>query len=300
MNCPICKLDVNDANFEKAYISPYDKKEYKLYHCPNCHLEFWTPLKTVFEFYENEIFEEYADFHKGVRKMPDWQKPFFKHFSPKKGKLLDIGCGDGIFINEAQKIGFEVYGLDFDKRSVDSARNKYRLKHVYNVNINDFIEYADRNNLKFDVITFFEVLEHQDDPTGFIEGVKKLLNKGGHIAGSVPNREKFLIEIDRKNNVGDLPPHHFLWFSKSVLNRFFIKKCFDDNEFYPVMRTFGEFIGWPGRKLMKLSILKKMTMTSHPLKFIVNVLFSPVAIFLYLAIRISGGERIYFQAKLSG
>jgi 2-polyprenyl-3-methyl-5-hydroxy-6-metoxy-1,4-benzoquinol methylase len=41
------------------------------------------------------------------------------------------------------------------------------------------------------VITFFEVLEHQDKPREFLEMVKGLLKEGGYIAGSVPNRERF-------------------------------------------------------------------------------------------------------------
>jgi 2-polyprenyl-3-methyl-5-hydroxy-6-metoxy-1,4-benzoquinol methylase len=57
------------------------------------------------------------------------------------------------------------------------------------MSLEEFYEYAKEKNLKFDVITFFEVLEHQDKPREFLEMVKGFLKGGGYIAGSVPNRD---------------------------------------------------------------------------------------------------------------
>lgn len=60
----------------------------------------------------------------------------------------------------------------------------------------EFAEYCKEHNLKFDIITFFEVLEHQVDPVGFLETIKGMLNPGGWIAGSVPNRDNFLAKFN--------------------------------------------------------------------------------------------------------
>ena len=88
------------------------------------------------------------------------------------------------------------------------------------MSLEEFYEYAKEKNLKFDVITFFEVLEHQDKPREFLEMVKGLLREGGYIAGSVPNRESiFQVEMYRKNHWIDNPPHHFLRFSKSSFEK---------------------------------------------------------------------------------
>ena len=65
-----------------------------------------------------------------------------------------------------------------------------------------------------------EVLEHQNKPREFLEMVKGLLEEGGYISGSSPNRERLFVEIDWKCNHGDYPPHHFLRFSKSSLVNF--------------------------------------------------------------------------------
>ena len=72
-----------------------------------------------------------------------------------------------------------------------------------------------KKNLKFDIITFFEILEHQDNPKKFLKNIKNLLNLGGYIAGSVPNR-KFLFSKYLCSYL-DTPPHHLLRFSPLAL-----------------------------------------------------------------------------------
>jgi SAM-dependent methyltransferase len=101
------------------------------------------------------------------------------------------------------------------------------------MSLEEFYEYAKEKNLKFDVITFFEVLEHQDKPREFLEMVKGLLKEGGYIAGSVPNRERLFVEMDWKDRFHwDYPPHHFLRFSKSSLEKVLHFSGFKDVEVY--------------------------------------------------------------------
>jgi SAM-dependent methyltransferase len=100
------------------------------------------------------------------------------------------------------------------------------------MSLEEFYEYAKEKNLKFDVITFFEVLEHQDKPREFLEMVKGLLKEGGYIAGSVPNRESLFVKIAWKYFHTDYPPHHFLRFSKSSLEKALDFSGFKDVEVY--------------------------------------------------------------------
>jgi len=86
------------------------------------------------------------------------------------------------------------------------------------MSLEEFYEYAKEKNLKFDIITFFEVLEHQDKPREFLEMVKGLLKEGGYIAGSVPNRNRLFVEMDWEC-FRDYPPDHFLRFSKPSLEK---------------------------------------------------------------------------------
>jgi len=327
VKCPVCKS--KSIEFLDTYISRWNSQEYKLYSCKNCDLQWWEPLKVSPEFYEREGLSAYIIFHKGVRELQKWHKPFFEHFPKnKKGVLLDIGCGDGVFLKEVQTLGFEVWGIDFDKKSVKVAKEKFKLKNVYPMSLEEFVEFANKRGLKFDVITFFEVLEHQDNPVGFMNNVKNLLKPGGYIAGTVPNRDRPLVSLDRKYvNTADFPPHHFLYFNKSSLEFLFNMFNFKDIYFSPVKVDFNHInffiestisMGWTKKlinllkknvineenisissyekiygKSWKTELLKHMKILRNILR---GVFFLPLNVPLYFLIN-SKGLQIYFQGK---
>ncbi len=267
LTCPICGTEVEASSFKEVYVSPYNNQEYKRYECPNCDVHWWEPLKIIPEFYESEVFEGYVAFHEGVgTRLGENHQAFFKHFpSNVRGKLLDVGCGDGRFLKHAKDQGFEVWGIDFDKKSVENIKRNLGIDTVFAMSLEEFYEYAKEKNLKFDVITFFEVLEHQDKPREFLEMVKGLLKEGGYIAGSVPNRERLFVEIDWKDPFHwDYPPHHFLRFSKSSLEKALNLAGFKDIEVYKLDFPFIELFPHLEKKLFgnidKLKIKLKAMM----------------------------------------
>jgi SAM-dependent methyltransferase len=328
LKCPICYTEVEERNFKETYVSPYNNQEYKRYECPNCDVHWWEPLKIIPEFYESEVFEYYVVFHEGVRtKLDEYHKAFFKHFpSSVRGKLLDVGCGDGRFLRHAKEQGFEVWGIDFDKKSVENVKRNLGIDTVFAMSLEEFYEYAKEKNLKFDVITFFEVLEHQDKPREFLEMVKGLLKEGGHIAGSVPNRERLFVEMDWKYVHWDYPPHHFLRFSKSSLEKAFNFSGFKDVEVYKLDFPFAELLPYLEKKLFgnldKLKIKLKGMMLGDErkarvyaveelvevspskgkayilmmLKLIRNAILLPFALG-YVGKLKENGINLYFQAK---
>uniref|UniRef100_A0A7C4JSS7 Class I SAM-dependent methyltransferase n=1 Tax=Thermodesulfobacterium geofontis TaxID=1295609 RepID=A0A7C4JSS7_9BACT len=225
--CPICETEIEKQGFKEIYVSPYNNQEYKRYECLTCDVHWWEPLKIIPGFYENEVFEDYIAFHEVVgTRLNENHKAFFKYFpSNVRGRLLDVGCGDGRFIKHAKETGFEVWGIDFDRKSVENVKRNLGLDTVFAMSLEEFYQYAKEKGLKFDVITFFEVLEHQDKSKEFLQMVKELLKDGGYIAGSVPNRESKFIEDQRKiyrkyyRIDFDHPSHHFLRFSKFALKK---------------------------------------------------------------------------------
>jgi SAM-dependent methyltransferase len=162
---------------------------------------------------------------------------------------LDVGCGDGRFLRYAKEQGFEVWGIDFDKKSVENVKRNLGIDTVFAMSLEEFYEYAKEKNLKFDVITFFEVLEHQDKPREFLEMVKGLLKEEGYIAGNVPNRERLFVEISWKYFHGDHPPHHFLRFSKFSLEKALNFSGFKDVEVYKLDFPFIELFPYLEKKL---------------------------------------------------
>jgi SAM-dependent methyltransferase len=154
------------------------------------------------------------------------------------------------FLRYAKEQGFEVWGIDFDKKSVENVKRNLGIDTVFAMSLEEFYEYAKEKNLKFDVITFFEVLEHQDKPREFLEMVKELLKEGGYIAGSVPNRERLFVEIRYGIYFHvDYPPHHFLRFSKSSLKKALNFSGFKDVEVYKLDFPFIELFPYLEKKL---------------------------------------------------
>ena len=92
---------------------------------------------------------------------------------------------------------------------------------MYVMSIEDIArEFKDR---RFDVVTFFEVLEHLDEPLEFLRKVKTVLKPGGYIALSVPNRRRTL-DI---HGIEDNPPHHLTKWDMDSLTGFLESNGFE-------------------------------------------------------------------------
>src|SRR5688500_9126610 len=114
--CPACR-----ENFSPSFLEEHG--EYRLCECPACGLGFFLPL--VFpgrEYYEKEDNAFYADFHAKSILLSPWHELFFRYPLEKRGRLLDIGCGNGAFLAAAREAGYDVHGIDFDRKSVQFAR----------------------------------------------------------------------------------------------------------------------------------------------------------------------------------
>lgn len=106
----------------------------------------------------------------------------------RNGKLCDIGCGNGDYIEEMQKYGYEVYGVEPNKTAVDYCRSK-----GLNV-VQGYAEHLPYEELKFDVVRMWNVLEHTISPQKALFESNRILKMGGYLLLYVPNFDS----IDRK------------------------------------------------------------------------------------------------------
>lgn len=185
---------------------------HKLFECAACGLQFWEPrVMPDAHWYENMY---------GSRDTK-WMalEPGHKYFLadplvPRGGKLLDIGCGTGNFLAAAHEAGYDVTGIELDRNAARFAKERCGLQNVFPVAITEFVESQEKQ--QFDVVTFFEVLEHQSAPADFLCKVSTCVAPRGVIAMSVPNRERWLTGPD----VLDYPPNHFLRWDAASLKKF--------------------------------------------------------------------------------
>jgi 2-polyprenyl-3-methyl-5-hydroxy-6-metoxy-1,4-benzoquinol methylase len=206
MTCPICNKETRVEDLEK-------RSEFKLIHCLDCDVIFSDPMKTPgAEWYEDS--PTYTMGRLTSSNELSWHhEQFINKNKNKPGTVLDVGCGSGSFIYVIKKYGFDVYGIDFDKYNIESAKTKFGLDKVYVSTVEDFRKI--NTNKKFDYITVFEVIEHVENPSHFLQQLKPLLKPDGIIAMSMPNRDRWIDFLGDN----DYPPHHMTkWNEKSVSN----------------------------------------------------------------------------------
>jgi SAM-dependent methyltransferase len=119
--------------------------------------------------------------------------------------LLDIGCAMGILLKEAKKAGYKAQGVDISADAVAYCRKKgFSVSQRWPTS-------------KFDVITAFEIIEHERDPKRMMSRVYKLLNKGGLAFLTTPNHDSFWRKIMGTWWVGYHHPEHVTFWDPQSL-----------------------------------------------------------------------------------
>lgn len=103
-------------------------------------------------------------------------------YAKQGGSLLDVGCGDGTFLEVASRSGLRCTGIDID---ADSCRLSARRSGVPVVT--GSIDDLDPDTQRFDAITASHVLEHLEYPVRFLQSASRLLSPGGVLQLEVPN-----------------------------------------------------------------------------------------------------------------
>jgi len=133
-------------------------------------------------------------------------------YHKNKGILLDVGCGTGDFLVEAQNQGWKATGYEPN----EAAK---KLTNFKNVSTIDNLVSLSANS--FDVITLWHVLEHVPNLEEYIKNLKTLLKPSGTLIVAVPNYKSYdAIYYKRHWAAYDVPRH--LWhFSKKSIKRLF-------------------------------------------------------------------------------
>jgi SAM-dependent methyltransferase len=208
--CPLCRAA---APFKCARKHEEGEITYTLYGCHTCDAEFWWPLKNPGAiWYDHDV--RYAGGNTEPVWAPHWyHKRILSYLAPFNGRVLDVGCGNGNFLVSAQKSGWKSYGIDISSTAVEAGKKWFGLDGL---EVSDIVTYA-RTYVgeKFDLVTFFDVLEHVDNHNEFIESVRTLLKPGGYVAMSMPYRKhaQWLMPLD-------VPPRHLTRWDRTSLKRF--------------------------------------------------------------------------------
>lgn len=158
--------------------------------CTACQLYFRNPRPTQAEiarsYNTGGTFEAWQEEEAARAKMWERRLDLLRRQVPR-GRLLDVGTGDGRFLETAQAGGFEVAGTE-----VSAAGAAYARRRGFEVHLGQITELSLPNE-SFDLATIWHVLEHVPDPAAVLRRVHALLRPGGILAVAVPNEENYFL-----------------------------------------------------------------------------------------------------------
>lgn len=142
--------------------------------------------------------------------------PFFD-----KGKVLDIGCGNGSYLAWLKELGWQVYGVEIDENSIKVAREEYGI----DIFCGDLLEANSPDNF-FDCITMWHFLEHSHHPLQILRKTNRLLKQNGLAVISVPNINSLEAKLLKENSFLFDIPRHLYDFSPRTLTKMLGKTGF--------------------------------------------------------------------------
>lgn len=131
------------------------------------------------------------------------------------GRILDVGCATGIFLNGMQQRGWQAVGIEPSHFAAEYARKRFGLEVV-----EGFLEDTNFAAESFDAVSLWDVLEHVYSPAETLAEIARLLKPGGWLVMSLPNPESWERAWFGRYWAGWEVPRHFHLFTRAVLKRY--------------------------------------------------------------------------------
>jgi len=143
-----------------------------------------------------------------------------RHLGHQPDSVLDVGCGDGLFLLAAKRRGIAATGVDVSSRACADARAQYGVHTVPGNLLEPDLAIADR----YEVIVMNHVLEHLTRPLSYLDRVRELLQPGGVFVFEIP--QQFINPIDLlyravgvRRPLGAYTLHHPYFYTVSSVRR---------------------------------------------------------------------------------
>jgi len=129
------------------------------------------------------------------------------------GTLLDVGCGNGKYLLQMQKLGWSVKGVEFNAKAVGICRS-----NKLDVFQGDLLQ-ANFPGNSFDAVTAHHLIEHLPNPVEVITEIARILKPGGQLLIRTPNTNSLARAWFRNNWFADEVPRHLVLFNPASLAR---------------------------------------------------------------------------------
>jgi len=226
VSCPVCGSNANTVRYRLRDLAYNVPGEFSVVMCDTCGHLYLSPRPTAdsldacypadYQPFRRAIEDETGNFwlrrlrHRQQRTRCDQITRLLAG-----GRLLDVGCATGLFLNEMRaQGGWTVAGIEPNREAADYARSRFGLE-VFNGPIGA----APWPERAFDVITLWDVVEHLPDPANAMRKLRKLLADDGYLVMGTPDPGSLDAALFGPDWVGWDPPRHLSVFSRAALSR---------------------------------------------------------------------------------
>jgi len=221
-DCPLC--GAGERNIPLFHFNPFG-----VVRCSQCSLLYLSPrlkesaILRIYEekgYYSSDGDSGYLSYADQERSLMLTFKRFLHYLLRKKlsgGDLLEVGCGFGYFLKEAQGYFRRRIGIDLSKEAIDKASKVCDDVHQ------GPLETLPRSFGLFDTIVAINLIEHLYDPLQFLREAKRRLKKGGTVVLATPNAGSFWFYLMGRRWPSFKIPEHVTFFNFQSLSLLFLK-----------------------------------------------------------------------------
>lgn len=234
-SCPICD-HINFVPFLVCTDYTVSQEKFQLVKCSTCNFVITTPRPNNEELGKYYQSADYISHTSKANSIIDKLYLIARSFTlkrkqrlaaklqPKRGKLLDVGCGTGDFLNTCNTDGWNVRGVE----PGDVPREIARQKGINTVTSLDEVEGS------FNLITLWHVLEHVPDLSKTLSKLYNLLEDNGTLLIAVPNHTSLDASIYKEEWAGYDVPRHLWHFNQQNMEQLLRKNNFSLQKTLPL------------------------------------------------------------------
>ena len=222
-SCPICTTEMKFKFVTKDYL--VTGESFDIVECEACSIRTTTPFpdkKIIGNYYSSDDYISHDDKVSGIfdsiyglvrtYQLNKKKKLIGKYFNKSNGKILDIGCGAGDFLQYMKEDHWNINGVDTSNKARKIANKKLNIKVM---DPKDWIN----NKEKYDVITCWHSLEHVHEPWVYLDKIKKSLTLNGFLIVALPNYQSTDAKIYKEFWAAYDTPRHLYHFTIKSMNK---------------------------------------------------------------------------------
>ena len=232
------------ANFRESELSPStfsarrrpDRLHYRIIKCSSCGLVRSNPILP--ETRLNQFYR--ASTISYTNEISNLQQTYGRYLRqiltqvPNRQRFLEIGCGNGFFLETAADLGFkQIYGVEPSLAAVTQAKPDIKRGIVNAI----FSAKLFPENY-FDLICCFHTLDHVPDPNRFLKNVFQVLKPGASVFFITHNVESILAKL-LKSACPIIDIQHIYLFNPDTLTQIFRKNKFQVLKTFSIRNTYS-------------------------------------------------------------